>query len=412
MSPTSKGELGGLFSTCRQVGPFGTSVNPIVITESVAVSSHAAAMLNAVVNTQNMVVGIDVGGSTSDLFIVGQYNIAGQVPRTTLMRQSSVRLAAGEFFRVAQNSQDFKSCLHQFHHNCQQPLSRIKLNIDGLQNQANAANNTPFYLNSIFDQLESIQDRNEFYENVPNSIFILPAYITGALLYYSGKLLRKVFDDTNDGSLDQVNTINLTSFGKGGRLFEWLLGKPLFLPTANQYYINCFSLGLGHDIISERNINVQFHISLDGHNFSKSEVARGITLNNPVVLPAARILNEEIIAEKGMRFLGGNLLEEFGEAKCNYFEQIAGIDIPNSFDNFDEFFNIFISYVIDNGISNNITDLRSAKDMIKNQLVGFITREEEYVNAVIKKQQNPQMDFEYKAPFFIMECLCYLHNII
>ena len=52
----------------------------------------------------------------------------------------------------------------------------------------------PYYLNSIFDQLKSESDYEEFYSSINNNarfVFTIPAYVTGLLLFYSGMLIGK-----------------------------------------------------------------------------------------------------------------------------------------------------------------------------------------------------------------------------
>ena len=52
----------------------------------------------------------------------------------------------------------------------------------------------PYFLNSIFDQLKTTEDYEEFYSSIDVNakfVFTIPAYVTGMLLYYSGMLIGK-----------------------------------------------------------------------------------------------------------------------------------------------------------------------------------------------------------------------------
>ena len=73
-----------------------------------------------------MFLGIDVGGSTSDILLIAKNPQDSNKP--SLFRESSVRLAAGVFFDAVIKSEQFRQALVDFHegHNTNVHIENIK----------------------------------------------------------------------------------------------------------------------------------------------------------------------------------------------------------------------------------------------------------------------------------------------
>ena len=97
----------------------------------------------------------DVGGSTSDILLLAKNPQKGN--QASLFRESSVRLAAGVFFNTVINSDDFRRALLNFHEG-----KSTKVFVANIQEIIKEKKKAPYYLNSIFDQLKTEEDYDNF----------------------------------------------------------------------------------------------------------------------------------------------------------------------------------------------------------------------------------------------------------
>lgn len=102
----------------------GSRLKPHTIveqTESESVCKYALSRDYGLNN--NMFIGIDVGGSTSDILLLAKDINAGNKPR--LFKQSSVRMAAGVFFDAVTHSTAFRKAIYDYHES--QKKSKLKI---------------------------------------------------------------------------------------------------------------------------------------------------------------------------------------------------------------------------------------------------------------------------------------------
>lgn len=92
--------------------PILASDNGVLTTEAEAVCSYALSQ-DFGLNKDNMFLGIDVGGSTSDILLLAKDPNNGN--KSSLYRESSVRMAAGVFFGAVIKSETFRQALVNFH---------------------------------------------------------------------------------------------------------------------------------------------------------------------------------------------------------------------------------------------------------------------------------------------------------
>lgn len=369
-------------------------------TEAEAVCSYALSNDNFSLNNNNMFLGIDVGGSTSDILLLAKNPLKGN--QASLFRESSVRLAAGVFFNTVINSEAFRRALLNFHES-----KCTKVHVANIQEIVKEQKKAPYYLNSIFDQLKTEDDYYKFYNSIADNakvVFTIPAYVTGLLLYYSGMLIGKTIKENN---LDNITRIDVLSFGKGGRLFHWLRNAASNSTTMT-YYKTCLNAGVKRVIDRELEVRYRDEIEVD----NKAEVAKGLCdmqeLNK--LLPDNQ---SDICGEIGIRFTNSQgasrdlcpideLTGEYFDNDMNYFD-FAGMEC------FEEFFNIFINFVsvktklcmVDNELRNDLADL-------PNKVSGFICQDSEYKSA--KKKANNGGTFAYHQPLLIAEGACFLEK--
>ncbi|MCB0853192.1 MAG: hypothetical protein KDD63_13285, partial [Bacteroidetes bacterium] len=248
-----------IVDTLKPIDSVKTVLNEDALTESEAVSNYALAT-GVSLQENNLFLGIDVGGSTSDILLIALDLHEGNYK---LVKQSSLRMAAGMIADASRNSKAFRDSLVNYHDS---PKSNLTIpNIKTINNE-----NAPFFLNAVFDRLKNDEFDNfyAFLARSNSSLFALPAYMTGLLVFYSGQLVKKTIAE--NPMLDEVKKINLFPFGKGGRIFDWLDTYPGKM-MAEEYLNKCFQAGFG-----EGGGNMTLFKQDDIREDNKSEVAKGM----------------------------------------------------------------------------------------------------------------------------------------
>jgi hypothetical protein len=376
----------------------GTKLRNITVleqTEAESVCKYALSRDYGLNN--NLFLGIDVGGSTSDILLLARDKTA--TPH--LYKQSSVRIAAGVFFNAVIKSATFRKAIYNYH----QGQKRIK--VENIQEILSEGHKAPFYLNSVFDQLTD-DDFSAFYSFIGREAsfaYAIPAYVTGLLVFYAGKLCAKTIKENN---LTDVQEVHLLPFGKGGRLFHWLQTIPGSNST-NAYYEECFRKGYGEGSEAIRLI-YRNDIFVD----NKSEVSKGLAVDTELIYDRDVRFTSDIFAEKNIRYLRNNQLTEFAEDEVvfdEYFEKINQFEFPKKLENFEIFLRIFIDFVGHKaGLVRDIAVLENRSKELAGRLSAFIDNDSEYKKARNAKQQTNR--FEYRFPIFIAEGLCYLEQIL
>ena len=378
------------------------SINEDNITEAEAVCSYALSNNNFGLNNNNMFLGIDVGGSTSDILLLAKNPQKGN--QASLFRESSVRLAAGVFFNTVINSDEFRRALLNFHEG-----KSTKVFVANIQEIIKEKKKAPYYLNSIFDQLKTEEDYDKFYSSIADNakvVFTLPAYVTGLLLYYSGMLIGKTIKDNN---LDNITRVDILSFGKGGRLFHWLRNAASNSTTMG-YYKSCLNAGARR--IIDRDLEVKYRDEIEVDN--KAEVAKGLCdmqdLNKVFVDN-----NSDICGEIGVRFTNtqgaSRDLLPTDELSGEYFDNDMNYFDFTSMECFEEFFNIFINFVsVKTKLCTMDAELRNDFADLSNKVGAFICQDSEYKSA--KRKVSNGGSFAYHQPLIIAEGSCFLEKTL
>ena len=347
----------------------------------------------------NMFIGIDVGGSTSDILLLAKDINDNNRPR--LFKQSSVRMAAGVFFEAVIQSMTFRKAIFDYHE------SQKKIRVENIKEILSAGHKAPFYLNSVFDQLTE-DDFGLFYSYIGTSapfVYAIPAYVTGLLVFYAGKLCAKTINENN---MTAVKEVHLLPFGKGGRLFHWLQTKPGSMQT-NAYYQECFRKGYGD---GAENIQLRFRNDISEDN--KSEVAKGLAVDTDLVYDSNVRFTSDIIAEKGIKYLQNGQFIEFDEdavVEPEFFENIGQFEFPENLENFNTFLRVFIDFIgHKSGLVTNIASIENKAKDLTSLLSAYIQNDPEYKKARNAKQQSNK--FEYRFPILIAEGLCYLEKVL
>jgi hypothetical protein len=381
-------------------GSTGMRLRPVSVleqTEAESVCKYALSRDYGLNN--NLFLGIDVGGSTSDILLLAKDITVDNAPR--LYKQSSVRIAAGVFFEAVIKSAIFRKAIYNYH----QGQKRIK--VENIKEILSEGQKSPFYLNSVFDQLTD-DDFSSFYSFIGREasfVYAIPAYVTGLLLFYAGKLCAKTIKENN---LSVVKEVHLMPFGKGGRLFHWLQTIPGSSST-NAYYEECFRKGYGEGAEAIQLV-YRNDISID----NKSEVSKGLAVDTELIYDRNVRFTSDIFAEKNIKYLRDGQFIEFAEDEVvsdEYFEKIDKFQFPEKLENFENFFRIFIDFVGHKaGLVRDIAVLENRSKELSSRLSAFIDNDSEYKKARNAKQQTNR--FEYRFPILIAEGLCYLEQIL
>ncbi len=397
-----------IFDSLAKMGPIignKTNLSNELPTEAEAVCSFALSQDFGVTST-NMFLGIDVGGSTSDIMLLAKDS---KNNKTSLFRESSVRLAAGVFFNAVIDSLSFRKALVDFHEGSQRTV--YVSNIKDVLTESNKAK-APYYLNNIFDQLKASEDYDKFYEAINANakfVFTIPAYVTGLLLYYSGMLVGKVI---KDNKLTSITNVDILSFGKGGRIFHWLRSSVGPRPT-REYYATCLNAG-AKVIVPNIALDVKYRDEIEVDN--KAEVAKGLCDPQNVERIQDNV-DSDICGEVGVKYITPD-----GSIELSAEDELKGENFDNNMDNFDfssignfkKFMEIFIEFV------SRKTQLypKAGGELIgelndlPNRIASYIRKNDPEYRKAKSSAEKRGDGFHYHQPIIIAEGVCFLNTLI
>ncbi len=409
MMQSDVNDLHQIFQALRDVTPLQMpNVNvDNGTTEAEAACSYAMGVPDFGLATDNMFLGIDVGGSTSDVLLLARDTRNNGQP--TLFAESSIRLAAGVFFNTLNGSgygsQQFRNALVTFHGGHNTGVNVMNINeISRPENRDKA----PYYLNCIFDQLKP-EEYDKFYQSLAGNarfVFTIPAYVTGGLLFYSGMLIGKAL---KEGKLPEtLRQIEVLPFGKGGRLFHWLY-QAAGQQCTDDYYENCVNAGI-KCIAAYDDVHVVLRSQIAVNN--KTEVAIGLCESRPGFVKAEGLNTEDICGEQNVYFRNGSMREPIAADQTldgNYFSNPTQFELTE-LENFNKFMEMFLNFVYreTNISNNNEQQMRSDFRDLSGCIANFITGDPEYQKALRARHDR----FPYHQSMIITEIAAYLQKMI
>lgn len=370
-------------------------------TEAEAVSAYAKKTLPGL-NQNTLCLGIDIGGSTSDIHILQDNPVTH---KTAMVAQSSVRLASGFFFKAINSSDLFRRSLCEFHKDFHKDNRDFYIaNIDDIKSSdPDMYQRAPYYLNNIFDRLNTEEDCKRFYMHLRDAnreVFAYPSFVTGVLMFYSGMLMKNVVDKYN---ID-LKKVRVKGYGNGGRLFDWLLD--IFYETSRKYYSDCFAAGLGL-----QGVELEFDVSVKEN---KSEVAIGLVSDQFISLDGINGNQNrcDVVGEKGVvNTKNGESLSDTETIPEDLFDGAAYINIPEKLENFGTFIDIYTKFLVREAlILTDVKQLVKGKENL--QVIKYIQNDPEYIRC--QKEYDPSNSERpiYRMPLFIAESLCYLKEVL
>lgn len=396
-----------IFSDLAKITPIAgktPKTNEEFPTEAEAVCSFALSREEFGLANNNMFLGIDVGGSTSDILLLAKDPTNNN--KASLYRESSVRLAAGVFFDAVIKSETFRQALVNFHESSQRSVF-----VSNIKEVLTHPQKAPYYLNNIFDQLKNTEDYDNFYETIDRDAkfaFTIPAYVTGLLLFYSGMLIGKTIKENH---LSRIDRIDILPFGKGGRIFHWLRSSAGVRAT-REYYSTCLNEGV--KLVTNVELTVKYRDEIEVDN--KAEVAKGLCDPKDLVKMQAND-DTDICGEIGVKYVipGGSIktISVEDELTGDYFaEDMNNFDF-SGITNFETFMNIFIEFVSQKTKLYPKADieLRDDLDDLPGKLAQFVcNNDREYKKA--KEKAKTGDGFHYHQPIIIAEGICFLNTLI
>ncbi len=379
------------------------------MTESEAVCNYALGPGGYSLQGDNLIMGIDVGGSTSDILLIGKVD-----SDTKLLKQSSIRLAANKLAQAARRSKDFREALIYF---VTAPNSVVS--VRGIEEMRKNPNTAPYFLNTVFDRLHTEEGYRALYKAIyqpklasinkqaVQSFFVLPAYICGLLLYYAGELSSIT---VRKNGLTNVKEFNLCTFGKGGRLFDWLT-HALSLQEATDYYNRCFKAGYG-----EGSESIELKLESKRTN-SKAEVSFGLSATQERGMPNSVDLGDrdssEIVGEDGIAYDGAEIKAEMPSMPEFMKNVTRKVLLPKEFIHLNRFLSIFFELVgpQDAGFIEDVGRLRARIPEVRNRLFNYISTDPEYQKAY-SASRGQESEFDFRQSFFISEAMCYLDTVL
>lgn len=310
-------------------------------TEAASVCKHALGVGGFQADSRGLIIGFDVGGSTTDILcIAAKKDQLSEIPddfKDTLIKEGSIRFAAGRLADATRRSPKFQDVLRSF---CRKKNLYIH-GITVLPDRLNS-NTSPYYYNLIVDRLNTESELTEFYKNLGSDcpeLFTLNAFMTGLIMFYAGQLAYKIRVTQDENPKDYqapFEDVMIGCFGKGGRMFDWLPARNR--DAARTYFVDCFFAGYG--------IKASEHL---GHGFFdirptdtknvKAEVSFGLASSHSIHTTTNQVA--ELIGEEGYTYNGANV-DEFAPVEARFLQHFGNqFATPREFKRFGEFGGIF-----------------------------------------------------------------------
>lgn len=409
------------------------NLNTTALSESEAVCNYALTMGGIGLPTDSIFLGIDIGGVTSDILLL--VNDPGE-KRALMLKQSSVKIAGDRIARAIGMSANIQRCINHF-------LRREEISILGMQ----AMNRTTasYYTNLLFESLENNHDlERAFYSELwdpeneelnrdhSRGLIAIASYISGLLLFHSAQLVASIIkEDIASGKprigLEKGFNLNISTFGKGGKLFDWLpvaLGED----AANKFYRTCFEKGLeiadapgglkGSTLLKHMN----YHVKKEN---LKQEVSLGLASPRGVV-EKGPFADTEILGEFGYQYhsegksasmdwdtkMENKYIFELGEklrfpAVSPNGERITGLQ------RFDEFLSCYLALVREWEMFDYSRIINKANKFVEVNLENYVKSDEDWVaNNMLRLKTQNDSEFRFSSSPFLFEGMCFLDEVL
>lgn len=388
------------FGSAAATASVATALDLKAQTEAAAVCKHALGV-GFEAGQKGLILGFDIGGSTTDILCIAtRKDSRSATPddfKDTLIKQSSVKFAAGRLADATRRSKKFQEVLRSFCLKKGMHVHGINVPPERLN-----ANTSTYYYNLIVDRLESTAELDEFYQNLAGDcpeLFTVNAYMTGLIMFYAGQLARKVRLAQDAHPADYFapfDQVQVGCFGKGGRMFDWL--RAVNAPGAFNYYQQCFGAGYGPKAAEHINY---FEIRPSDPDYVKAEVSFGLSRSNEIHITTDQI--SELVGEDGYTY-NGAAVDEFDAVEPRFMQHFGNQFFNNrSYRRFTDFAKLFEAFAREFfGVS--LPALGG--DISGMKLRAYIENIPEYQLA--KRAE----EFDFEAPVIMLEGMCFLDTVL
>jgi len=410
-----------------------TKMYSTALSESEAVCNYALSMGGIGLPGGSIFLGIDIGGVTSDILILS--NDPGD-KRALLLKQSSAKIAGDRISKAIGASESIKKCINHF-------LRREGINILGMKDMDSIT--APYYTNLLFEKLEINQDlERSFYSELwdpeneelsrdhTRGLIAIASYICGLLLFHSGQLTASVVKNNieNENSslgLNKGLNLHISTFGKGGKLFDWLpvaLGEE----TALKYYKSCFSRGLEiyefPDLKTKEGVLKNFNYHVKKENL-KMEVSLGLASPRGM-MQKSEFADFEILGEYGYNYddtgksismnwntpMESKYIFELGE-KLHFPITTPDPQNPTGLKRFDQFLNEYISLVREWDLFDYYKLNDKANKFVEINLENYVKSDEDWVaNNLLRTRTKNEAEFRFSSSPFLFQGMCFLDEVL
>lgn len=395
----------GGFGSTKQFGssnPVSTSdvLDLKAQTEAASVCKHALGV-GFQTGQRGLIIGFDIGGSTTDILCITlkkdkTSSNAGDF-KDTLIKQSSIKFAAGKLADATKKSKKFQEVLKSF---CRKKELYIH-GITVLPEKLNS-NTSVYYYNLIVDRLNTEADLNEFYQNLAADcpeLFTINSFLTGLIMFYAGQLAYKIRVTQDENPADYLSSLDevmIGCFGKGGRMFDWL--RAMNEQSAFSYYQTCFGAGYGNK--ASEHIKY-FQIKPSDPNYVKAEVSFGLSRYNEIHTTSEQI--SELVGEEGFTYNGANV-DSLSPVEARFMQHFGNqFSTPREYKRFADFAKIFYGFSKEFFGFNLPTIEQEINNM---RLKSYVENIPEYQLA------KRALEFDFEAPVIILEGMCFLDTIL
>jgi hypothetical protein len=408
----------------------------LALSESEAVCNYALTMGGIGLQSDSIFLGIDIGGVTSDLLLLT--NDPGD-KRALLLKQSSVKIAGDRISKAIGASKSIQKCIAHF-------VRREKLSILGLENLNDET--SAYYTNQLFESLENNSDlERAFYSELwdpeneelnrdeTRGLIAVATYVCGLLLFHAAQLTASIVKKDAESGKPQLNlgkgfNLHVSTFGKGGKLFDWLptaLGKE----TAENFYKECFEKGLEiYDFPlakAKGNSSVLKYLNYTVKKENlKNEVSLGLACPRGLV-SKSDFADFEILGEFGYTYDENNaspvsmewdakmenkLIFELGE-KLHFPEIQPTAENLTGLKRFDEFLKVYVKLVSEWELFDHSKLAEKANKFVEINLENYVKSDEDWVaNNQIRQKTKNDSDFRFSSSPFLFEGMCFLDEVL
>jgi len=395
------------------------------MTESCAVANYLVETPGKIQAGHNtLTLCFDIGGSTTDILVLGQMLDNHKNPAISMVKQSSIRFAARRIAQATKYSPNFKQVLIE-------QLDKKGIKVEGINNGgANKfnENTAPYYFEQLVDRLDD-NEFDDFYRALGvhcKEMVSVNTYVTGLIVFYAGQIAKKVkmeIDKSPNKTEQWCHNgigplIQIQFTGKGSRIMDWL--KAINPEYDKKYYMDMFINGFGGMEEAQKHLGGKpIFIPRDNSSDVKYEVAKGLASDTAkLYIPKSNQKPLEVIGEEGFVLFSGGVENKLSADQSITTELMS--EIGNSFafipkdpnmpcPQFMKFAHLYFQ------VATQFFDLKATQQDFMNgfknmNIADYIRLLPEFKEASRNAKKDGKFDFV--APIIILEGMQFFENVI